>query len=166
MTVTDVARVISCHRMTLLLVLSPTIAYLHNPVQHPSAVHSSIFLFRTVFGTMAVLPKVTASAQGSDLSTTSAQPIDVEAWTEQAAEALKAVALTSPGGGRGNPLSLAIDLDQGPDRKADVANEGAGAEYRPRREPLRRDSLKRREALLKGKEGSRRRTRWENGSYH
>ncbi|TKA50820.1 hypothetical protein B0A49_12736, partial [Cryomyces minteri] len=31
-----------------------------------------------------------------------------------------------------------------------------------RREPIRRDSLKRREALLKGKEGSRRRQRWEN----
>lgn len=33
-----------------------------------------------------------------------------------------------------------------------------------RREPLRRDSLKRREALLKGKDGSRRRQRWENGT--
>lgn len=31
------------------------------------------------------------------------------------------------------------------------------------REPLRRDSLKRREALQKGKDGSRRRQRWENG---
>lgn len=31
-----------------------------------------------------------------------------------------------------------------------------------RREPIRRDSLKRRELLLKGKEGSRRRQRWEN----
>jgi hypothetical protein len=29
---------------------------------------------------------------------------------------------------------------------------------------LRRDSQKRREALLKGKEGSRRRQRWENGT--
>lgn len=32
-----------------------------------------------------------------------------------------------------------------------------------RREPLRRDSLRRREALQKGKDGSRRRQRWENG---
>lgn len=31
------------------------------------------------------------------------------------------------------------------------------------REPTRRDSMKRRDALLKGKEGSRRRQRWENG---
>lgn len=34
---------------------------------------------------------------------------------------------------------------------------------RASREPRRRDSLKRREALLKGKEGSRRRQKWENG---
>lgn len=34
-----------------------------------------------------------------------------------------------------------------------------------RREPLRRDSLKRREALIKGKDGSRRRQRWENGMW-
>jgi hypothetical protein len=34
---------------------------------------------------------------------------------------------------------------------------------RARKEPLKRDSMKRREALLKGKEGSRRRQRWENG---
>ena len=32
-------------------------------------------------------------------------------------------------------------------------------------EPIRRDSLKRREALLRGREGSRRRQRWENGWY-
>lgn len=31
------------------------------------------------------------------------------------------------------------------------------------RKILRRDSLERREALLKGKEGSRQRRRWENG---
>jgi hypothetical protein len=35
---------------------------------------------------------------------------------------------------------------------------------RSRKEPLKRDSMKRREALLKGKEGSRRRQRWENGT--
>ena len=34
----------------------------------------------------------------------------------------------------------------------------------PRRPPSRRDSLKRREALLKGNEGSRQRRRWENGT--
>ena len=34
----------------------------------------------------------------------------------------------------------------------------------PDRKLLRRDSLERREALLKGKEGSRQRRRWENGT--
>ena len=35
----------------------------------------------------------------------------------------------------------------------------------PRRTIIRRDSLERREALLKGKEGSRQRRRWENGTF-
>lgn len=34
------------------------------------------------------------------------------------------------------------------------------------RKLLRRDSLERREALLKGKEGSRQRRRWENGKFY
>ena len=34
----------------------------------------------------------------------------------------------------------------------------------PVRKLVRRDSLERREALLKGKEGSRQRRRWENGT--
>jgi hypothetical protein len=33
------------------------------------------------------------------------------------------------------------------------------------RKLLRRDSMERRDALLKGKEGSRQRRRWENGTY-
>lgn len=44
---------------------------------------------------------------------------------------------------------------------------GAPSGYVRRRsdgEPRRRDSMKRREALLKGKEGSRRRQKWENGT--
>lgn len=45
------------------------------------------------------------------------------------------------------------------------ADESARVVYR-RREPIHRDSLKRREALLKGKEGSRRRQRWENGTFY
>ena len=85
---------------------------------------------------------------------------------------LNALSLVSPVGAPGTSVSLAIDLDEpshhkqdgigGTARRPDNAHSG----YRPCREPLRRDSLKRRDALLKGKEGSRRRTRWENGSYH
>jgi hypothetical protein len=55
---------------------------------------------------------------------------------------------------RGTGVTLSIPLDVSPLAK----------EARPRKEPLRRDSLKRREALLRGKEGSRRRQRWENGT--
>lgn len=48
-------------------------------------------------------------------------------------------------------------VESKPLRISDGVDKGA-------RELVRRDSLKRREALLKGKEGSRRRQRWENGA--
>lgn len=91
--------------------------------------------------------------------------MSIEAWTEQATQSLSAVSLVSPGGIRGTSVSLAIDLGGKAASKQDHHADDAPSAYRERREPLRRDSLKRREALLKGKEGSRRRTRWENGSY-
>ena len=51
-----------------------------------------------------------------------------------------------------------------------IRSEASGADAKskvrgPRLKPLQRDSLTRREALLRGKEGSHRRRRWENGSY-
>lgn len=98
--------------------------------------------------------------------------IDIEAWTvEQAAEALQATSITSPSPPRARPaaaVTIEIPLD---DDAIAAANAMATAQPRTReavhtvykrREPIRRDSLKRREALLKGKEGSRRRQRWEN----
>lgn len=98
------------------------------------------------------------------------QPIDIEAWTEQATVALSSVAISTPGDVlQGTSVTLAIPLDE-PDAPAAAAHPvGASAAakeggYYRRKEPLRRDSLKRREALLKGKEGSRRRQRWENGT--
>ncbi|KAL8829730.1 MAG: hypothetical protein Q9170_006050 [Blastenia crenularia] len=116
---------------------------------------------------MAILSKVSGQISNPYLSTE--QPINIEAWTEQAAEPLNAISLSSPGGVRGTSVSLAIPIDeQAAAKRAAAADEGAlledfsTAASRPRREPLRRDSLKRREALLKGKEGSRRRQRWEN----
>lgn len=119
--------------------------------------------------TMAIFPKAPGQTNGSYHST--GQPINIEAWTEQAAESLNAISLSSTGGVRGTSVSLAIPLDEQAAAKRTVAVEEGShvpddtAAYRPRREPLRRDSLRRREALLKGKEGSRRRQRWENGSY-
>lgn len=71
-------------------------------------------------------------------------------------------------------MAVSIPLDDQPPATPSprVRVVGASNEERPptvsfrRREPLRRDSLKRREALLKGKDGSRRRQRWENGMHH
>lgn len=93
------------------------------------------------------------------------QPIDIEAWTEQATVALGSVSIATPGDAvRGTSVTLAIPLDEHDAPAQPVGASAAAKEggYYRRKEPLRRDSLKRREALLKGKEGSRRRQRWEN----
>ena len=120
---------------------------------------------------MAIYPNPNAYAQNSASNASPPHHLNIEAWTEEATQSLNTVSLACPGVPATN-ASLAIDLDEPsyhkqdgiarPSHHADNANSG----YRPRREPLRRDSLKRREALLKGKEGSRRRKRWENGPYH
>jgi len=70
---------------------------------------------------------------------------------EQQGQAPPVAQSTSPSVGK--TVTLTIPLDKHDEVK----------EARPRKEPLRRDSLKGREALLRGKEGSRRRQRWENG---
>ncbi|KAL4902832.1 hypothetical protein BDW74DRAFT_58358 [Aspergillus multicolor] len=97
----------------------------------------------------------------------------ISAWTEQAAASLENLTLTDSASTilRGTTVSLSIPLDDPvPDapRIKTVGQSTAEKVQKPptvsfrRREPLRRDSLKRREALLKGKDGSRRRQRWEN----
>ncbi len=114
---------------------------------------------------MAIFPKETIGQVNGPYQP-SAQPINIEAWTEQATESINAISLSSSAPVRGTSVSLAIPLDEEANRTRDEQNlHDASTTTRPRREPLRRDSLKRREALLKGKEGSRRRQRWENGSY-
>ncbi|KAL8720278.1 MAG: hypothetical protein Q9225_002846 [Loekoesia sp. 1 TL-2023] len=114
---------------------------------------------------MAIFPTATGQTNGPYQS--AGQPINIEAWTEQATVSLHAISLSSADGVRGTSVSLAIPLDEqaAAKRVAPVGEEQTtdnSSTYRPRRESLRRDSLKRREALLKGKEGSRRRQRWEN----
>lgn len=93
------------------------------------------------------------------------QPIDIEAWTEEATAALSTVSISVPGVVvQQRPVEFAIPLDDDTAvRPAPSAAAKEGGLYR-RKELVRRDSLKRREALLKGKEGSRRRQRWENGT--
>ena len=113
---------------------------------------------------MAIHP--TANADNGTHPAPATVPIDIEAWTEQATAALSAVTLSPL---PGTSVTLQIPLDDYPAPRperapaADASTVRAG--YVHRREPLRRDSLKRRDALLKGKEGSRRRQRWENGVY-
>jgi hypothetical protein len=71
---------------------------------------------------------------------------------------------------RSTSVSLAIEVDGltriiGSEGQRDVDEEvKASPDTTPKR-LRRRDSLDRREALLKGKEGSRRRQRWENGEH-
>jgi hypothetical protein len=99
------------------------------------------------------------------------QPIDIEAWTEQATAALSSVAISAPREMAGvTTVTLAIPLDDDalvrgghvqPMGAAAVAKEGG---LYTRKAPVRRDSMNRREALLRGKEGSRQRRRWENGT--
>ena len=111
---------------------------------------------------MAVYPLV--SSNGDDAAgPNSQQAIDVEAWSHQAAQSLNAVSVTTHRGNGGRSVSLAIYLDEKAEPKGSLKERTAPA-YQPRRKLLRRDSLERREALLRGKEGSRRRTRWDNGS--
>lgn len=105
-----------------------------------------------------------------------ASAIDIDVWTEKTIQSLSTLAISSaitPHGPRGTSVTLDIPLDTHHEPKQEDPNKDpsltAGAAIRAgyvrsRREPLRRDSMKRREALLKGKEGSRRRQKWENGA--
>lgn len=132
--------------------------------------------------TMAIHPSFPSQADvRGPLSSQQAQAIS--AWTEQAAASLGDLRITdstprNEGNAalRGTSLSLSIPLDDpvpatdaSPNPRVRIVGQ-IPEESRKipavtfrRREPLRRDSLKRREALLKGKDGSRRRQRWENG---
>ena len=110
---------------------------------------------------MAIDDLTTSSPQAA-----APQPIDIEAWTEQATAAMGSVAISAPAPAAvtGTSVLFDIPLDElnAPARPATTAQ--VHTVYK-RTEPVRRDSLKRREALLKGKEGSRRRQRWENGTH-
>jgi hypothetical protein len=99
------------------------------------------------------------------------QSANVAAWTEQATEALRSVDLSAEAAQnlpRATSITLTVPLD---DRHASGSHLGTGAKanrnrgsrqvhttYR-RSEPISRDSLNRREALLKGKEADGRMVR-------
>ncbi|KAL9107299.1 MAG: hypothetical protein Q9227_007751 [Pyrenula ochraceoflavens] len=114
--------------------------------------------------TLPIHPKPAPAPLSSETAAT------ITAWTEKTADALHQSTVTSAPADpvRGTRVSLSIPLDDAhrapaPDESNNDDHPPAPhSTYRRRAEPLRRDSLKRREALLKGKEGSRQRRRWEN----
>lgn len=104
-------------------------------------------------------------------------PIDIEAWTISALEALSVSPAVTGTGTTGRPLGIPLDEHHPngqPAGRVTIAVDGitpghatteaaaaAAAITPPRRPPSRRDSLRRRELLLKGKEGSRQRRRYD-----
>lgn len=90
--------------------------------------------------------------------------VHINAWVDDATQSLAALRLRvpTPEPGitpvRGTTLRVDIPLDAIRDGQEDRGV------YVPRRPLSRRDSMKRRDALLMGKEGSRRRQRWENSA--
>jgi R3H-associated N-terminal domain len=100
--------------------------------------------------------------------------VHIEAWVEGSTlQALNALSLSESAASattnvRGTAVTLEIPLDDhhGPQPQTlGVQREEPVRRVLVPRRVSSRDSLKRREALLKGKEGSRRRQRWENGSF-
>jgi hypothetical protein len=134
---------------------------------------------------MAIHPTI-RTQRSEPSSLTPQQALAISAWTEQTVSSLQSLHIADSGVDvapvdgsmvRNTSVPLAIPLDEPlptkkeihtsrvkiiTERRDDEAPRVSSETYR-RREPIRRDSLKRREALLKGKEGSRRRQRWENG---
>lgn len=84
--------------------------------------------------------------------------VDVEAWTISALESLS----VAPDA-RGTGVFLSIPLDESHGREATAKPKSADTRRVLEGTKFVRESQKNREAFLKGKEGSRRRQRWENG---
>ncbi|KAF4993074.1 hypothetical protein FDECE_13520 [Fusarium decemcellulare] len=112
--------------------------------------------------TTATTPVSAAQVQSPPTPVTKSS-IDIDAWT---ISALQSLSVSPVARGTGSPL--AIPIDEAPKVKNESAQRNVNFDEvelptsTPRRPPSRRDSQQRREALLKGKEGSRQRRRWEN----
>ncbi|KKA27652.1 hypothetical protein TD95_001234, partial [Thielaviopsis punctulata] len=90
-----------------------------------------------------------------------AAPVDIEAWTSSALQSLSIDAGATGVGG--TPLTIPIGDAPVPSLPRRSAAAIAAARLVPRRAP-ERDSLRKRELLKQGKEGSRARRRWENNN--
>lgn len=103
---------------------------------------------------MAIYSSVPPPSQQPPVTSVPPSSGEVDTW---AVSALQSLTISSTAVGTSVPLSIPFDNS----RDAE-----SGTAIRPalRHKSLLRDSQKRREALLKGKEGSRRRQRWENGT--
>lgn len=105
---------------------------------------------------MAIYSSVPPPSQQPAATASTTAAIDIEAWT---VSALQSLGVSSSALGTTVTLSIPLDTE-----RDDADAKRAKAAARPHKDPLaRRDSQRRRDALLKGKEGSRRRQRWENG---
>jgi len=118
---------------------------------------------------MAIYPTQHSARPSIDAANTTL--VDVAAWTQDAIQAMGNMSLNSSPTPliRGTSIGLHIPLDgdhnglaKGGDGQGVTAGEAVRGGYVLRRKSSNRDSLRRREELLKGKEGSRQRRRWEN----
>lgn len=109
----------------------------------------------------------TAAASHQPPLPLNANGVDIEAWT---VSALQSMSVSSVARGISDPLSIPLDETEAKKKKEKPAvsiydpRARSSAITPPPRPSSRRDSMKHREALLKGNEGSRQRRRWENGT--
>ena len=136
---------------------------------------SSIITTMAIYSAVPPPPESPAPSQSTaniiyPSTPASGTAIDIEAWT---ISALQSLSVSPIARGTGSPLSIPLDALAGPSKRSasrqqvTIATSSEEVQVTvvspPRRPPSARDSQKRREALLKGKEGSRQRRRWENG---
>lgn len=146
--------------------------FLSKPPYLDPAIHERSSSNMAIYSAVPPPPELaapTTSGHQHSLSNASTATVDVEAWT---VSALQSLSINPLAVGTGNPLTIPLDEHRAEAAKAAqlklrnvrIAIDPVGASITPpRRPPSRRDSMRRREALLKGNEGSRQRRRWENG---
>jgi hypothetical protein len=73
--------------------------------------------------------------------------------------------LTKPAGAPTVALQIPLDVEHGNDGEGVTAGQAVREGHVLRRKSSTRDSMRRRDSLLKGNQGSRQRRRWENGMH-